>query len=302
MTVGCANPDEMYTVDKLIATFERHLDSAVKSGRKSQSTRDWYGYQLSHLSKAVGTASAAKLRITDLDNIEITNAIGRALKCLYAWAAENDIVEKNPFRKLDIPECGQRNRVLERTEMYRLYRAARRPFRLYLFVVAHTIARPGEIRLLRWDQVFLERRSIELTEFKSKEKRRDKLKVRIIPLDRVTVRLLTNLKRKSKSEYVFVSRFGKPHTYNSLRSAMSRARERAALKIKDRERIVCYSLRHTGATEATINGMPLLALARRMGHSKVTTTERYVHLSSDDLVNALDAAEEMKRKPKKDNT
>jgi integrase len=296
MTVECAHSGEMFTLSKLVTVFTRHLDTAVKCGRKSQSTRNWYGYQLAHIVKAAGSMPAAELRVYHLHEVEITNAIGRALKCLYAWAMENDLVPKNPFLKLDVPDCGQRERVLQRTEMARLYRAARRPFRLYLFVVAHTIARPGEIRLLRWDQISLEKRTIELTDFKAKDKRRDKLKVRIIPLDSVTLRLLKNMQRNATSEFVFVSRFGKPHTYNSMRSAMARSRERAGLDINEGERIVCYSLRHTGATQATQNGVDLLVLARMMGHSKVTTTQRYVHLETEDLVEAAEQRRKRNRK------
>lgn len=48
-----------------------------------------------------------------------------------------------------------------------------------------------------------------------------------------------------------------------------------------------YSCRHTTATDAAKNSTPAFALQQLMRHSKITTTQRYIHLSSDEAHNAV---------------
>jgi integrase/recombinase XerC len=107
----------------------------------------------------------------------------------------------------------------------------------------------------------------------------------------VVIRLLRNLHRKaadtSPDARVFFSTRGRPWTSNGVRCALRTARRRAGLD-GDGERVVCYTLRHTGATDAIRAELPLKLLAEIMGHTRTTTTERYLHLDASDLVEAID--------------
>lgn len=286
----------MLTVAHLIDSFDSHLAISVKTGQTTASTRQWYRHQLGKLRTAAGKFPAAELRAHHLISVDFTYHFVRALKALYRWAADEELVPKSPFRKLRTPSCGQRNRTLTRPEMLRLYRAAAPSFRRFLFLAAHTLARPGELRLLRWCEVHIEQRCLLLTEFKAKERRRDGVKVRAIPLDRPATRMLANLKSKrvslSPDATVLLAPKGRPWTRNGLRCAMRRARKKAGLDDAGGERVVCYTLRHTGATEATRRGMRDIALARRMGHTSTRTTARYQHLDTADLVRMIDQAAE----------
>ena len=49
-----------------------------------------------------------------------------------------------------------------------------------------------------------------------------------------------------------------------------------------------HILRHTFATEANRSGVDLKALQALLGHSQITTTSRYLHPTTDDLVSAID--------------
>ena len=62
------------------------------------------------------------------------------------------------------------------------------------------------------------------------------------------------------------------------------------------ERVVCYTLRHTGATNAMRAGIQTTLLAKIMGHAKVTTTQRYQHPTSLDMVEAVDAIHDRKHR------
>jgi len=47
-----------------------------------------------------------------------------------------------------------------------------------------------------------------------------------------------------------------------------------------------YDLRHTYGTRAVEAGIDVFSVAKLMGHSDLSTTERYVHLSKDHLEEA----------------
>ena len=48
--------------------------------------------------------------------------------------------------------------------------------------------------------------------------------------------------------------------------------------------MVCYTWRHSAATEATLRGIRDRVLAELLGHASTRMTERYQHLDFADLV------------------
>lgn len=288
---GERSDGEMFTIRHLIDSFVTHTRLLVKAGVQEASTLVWYENQFKHL-KTLAAFPADSLRTHHLAAIDLTNAFVRSLKRLYKWGAGEELVPKDPFTKLTIPPCGRRERILTRPELACLYLASPRALRRLLFVQIHTLSRPGEIRNLIWGQIDWVNRVIMLEKFKGQKRRRDKLRARPIPLPWHVVRFLRNLQRKSPdpspSGRVFLStRYGKPWTPNGVRCAMRTARERAGLD-GGGERVVCYTLRHTGATRAIREGIELKLVAEMMGHARTSTTERYVHLNTTDVVAAID--------------
>lgn len=54
------------------------------------------------------------------------------------------------------------------------------------------------------------------------------------------------------------------------------------------QRVVFHTLRHTFASWLAIRGVPLLTISQLMGHSSITMTQRYAHLSPDSRQSAVD--------------
>lgn len=304
---GAAGAEPMLTVAHLTDCFLAHVAVRVQLGELADKTLEWYRDQLKKLVRAAGPFPAHKLRAADLIAVTFSNHFVRALRALYRWATDEDsgpLLDKDPFRKLRPPPCGERQRILTREEMRRLYLACSRPMRRFLFVLSHTIARPGEIRSLLWGEIQWERRLITRIKFKGKKRRRDGVKVRTIPLDRPTAQLLRTIYerrgRPAPDAPVWLDRFGKQLTPNGLRCRMRGARVRAGLDPEGaEERVVCYTMRHTGATAATKEGVKEAALAVVMGHAKTATTNRYQHLAGDDAVAAIDRLAARRRSPGK---
>ena len=284
--------------DALVKLFFRTLEAEVRAGQTTESTLSWYRSNLAKVTAIAGDLPAADLRPVHLVDLTMTNALARAVKRVTRWAADQDIIPKDAFAKMVIPPCGERTRTMTPAELCRLYLASPKKFRRFMYLLRRTMARPGEIRKLDWQQVHLDKRMFVLTEFKAKKKRKDKARTRVIALDAHAVRFLGAWWRRvgrPAAGPLWIDRDGKPWSANAVRCTMRRARAAAGLDKGDGEALVCYTLRHTGATNAIRNGVELKSVSELLGHTRTSTTERYVHLDSQDLLNVIDRATQRRR-------
>lgn len=228
----------------------------------------------------------------------------QSVQRLFSWAhVDMEIIERNPFKGVKKPKSGGRKRVLTKRERAALLGKADANFRRVLFAMRESIARPQEIRKLRWEfirwdgehsgliaAIVAGQAFFELWDYKSRTQRLDPDTPRVIYINGRFGRLLLWLAKKVKELHgpIFFNSRGKPWTANAVRLRMVRLRDRAGIGADGRgERIVCYTLRHTSATDATIGGMPDRVLAELMGHTSTRTTARYQHLSRQHVRDAV---------------
>lgn len=241
----------------------------------------------------------------------------QAVKRVFHWAAEDaELIERNPFKRVKLPPIGGRRRVLTRVEMARLMLGSRRDFRLYLLAMWHTLARPQEVREMCWEDLRWDgypdapaaalregRACFVLAEFKARRRRLDPTATRVIAVPAPLGRLLAHQVEQLGElvGHVFRKHNGEAWTKEAVRLRMKRLRKRAGLGIDGTgEPVVCYSIRHTSATEASAVGVRDRMLADMMGHSTTRTTARYQHLQLTDLSAAarvLSAARRLRRRP-----
>lgn len=236
---------------------------------------------------------------------------------LFRWlTVEARLLRSNPLEGMKSGRNGGRMRILTRLEVVRLLRAASRPFRRFLLALVETIARPREMRAVRWGDIHLVGRNgwtgadlvggrcfFRLVRFKGQELRRDRLAIRNIPISRRLGRLLARMwgAGRDANAAIFVNRLRRPWTFNAVRCRFRRLRARIGLATDvNGENAVAYSVRHTSATDAVGAGVKGLVLAELMGHSDVRMTQRYVHLRPDHLIEAMGTIAEWKqRRPEK---
>jgi integrase len=299
---------QITTVAQICTTFVRILDQAARSGRSSPKTRDWYAFQLAHLlrgkdarGQSIRERDAATLLPEDLAGLPYTYHCCRAVRRLFLWATQAGHIPTYRMGGFMGPPCGERRRTLSDLEYRKVMRAAGPCLKRVLWLSRYTLARPSELRNLRWRDVQLDEAIIVLKRFKARDKRRDGVLVRTIPLTQMVVRLLRWWKRVNKplpDDHVVVNSRGLTYSDQCLRRAMHRATEAAGVNAKGDERIVCYSFRHTGATEATRRGVRDRTLADILGHSSTRTTSRYQHLGNEDLIRAMETATKPAVRPK----
>jgi integrase len=79
---------------------------------------------------------------------------------------------------------------------------------------------------------------------------------------------------RGESEYIFTGPNGKPLA--DIRRAFNTACRKAG--IND---LHFHDLRHTGASHLAMSGATLQTVQKQLGHTNITMTQRYSHLTSD---------------------
>jgi len=128
-------------------------------------------------------------------------------------------------------------------------------------------------------------------------------KDRVVPLGRVAARWIrTYLERSrpllasgftSATEILLVGAQGRPMTRHTLAYTVKRVGELASL----RKRITPHVIRHTFAAHLLRNNAPLRHIQEMLGHSKLSTTERYLRITIEDLKAAHRAYHPRERGP-----
>jgi integrase len=160
-----------------------------------------------------------------------------------------------------------------------------------LYIVAgFTGLRQGELRALRWKHVRFADRTLLVVAGMSAgmESSTKSGKWRAVPLAREAFVALDELSRREwftgPDDYVFCGPAGDPIDDSALRRRYNRARDAAGLPP-----LPFHHLRHTFATLA-IRGLDPATVQSLLGHSKITTTERYLHARPlNELAERMDA-------------
>ena len=142
-------------------------------------------------------------------------------------------------------------------------------------LLALTGMRRDEVRDLRWEQVDWRQSLLRLPD--SKTSKRD-----VVVSDEV-MRLLASIaaaKRQPRAGLVVCSSTGKK--LHSLGETWRNVREQAG--IPD---VRLHDLRHSVASDAIMNGVPLEVVGKMLGHRNYHTTQRYAHIADTVLRDAV---------------
>lgn len=170
-----------------------------------------------------------------------------------------------------------RDRWLTREEIAAL-RAAATPWSradIFIRIALATAARKRMIETLKWSQINFQTNMID---FGKGAVRRTNKKRPIVPIQSDLRVYLEQLRKKSTSEYVLGST-------TDIRAGLDAVTNRAGL-----EGVTPHVLRHTWASHASMNKVPLGEIARVLGDSIVTVEKVYAKFQPGYLQGAIEQA------------
>ena len=202
------------------------------------------------------------------------NHVLARLRQMLNFAVACGHIESNPAEGIAFNRQAKLTRFLSREELARLHRVldaqARkesRPQADIIRLLLLTGCRRSEIVNLRWQEVRDDR--LELADSKTGP--------RTVPLNS-QARAILDRQPRDGSSFVFPSPRDPTRPRCSTLALWDRVRRQAGI-----EDVRLHDLRHTHASHAVMNGVPLPVISRLLGHSNVQMTMRYAHLADRDL-------------------
>lgn len=205
------------------------------------------------------------------------SVISKLYKCAIQWG----IVERNPCAGVKkFQENNARQRFLSPDEIRRLYKAMDDMNGRSVMTIAVlkflllTGTRRSEALTARWENIDLERGIWRIPHTKNG-------RAHHVMLSDEAKALLVKLPRVEGSPWVFPGRDPSKHVVDP-RKCLDQLMDAAGI-----ERIRIHDLRHTFASLCAQSGHDLYLIKQALNHSDIQVTQRYAHLTSDNLRTAV---------------
>ena len=207
------------------------------------------------------------------------------MKNFFQFCEKNKLLEKNPAKNLHIPKFEKKlPKYFSEKEMEELLNIPDLSSkfgirnRAILELIYSSGLRISEISTCKMGQIDLDEKIIKIIGKGNKE--------RIVPISskaKISLRNYENIRDKFTSRFsgesYFLSKSGRPLSPNEVREILSRYLNLVA-KTKGYSP---HSIRHSFATHLLARGADLRAVQEMLGHSNLSTTEIYTHLTLKDL-------------------
>lgn len=294
--VGETPPDDM-AFSRALDRYELEVSSQKRANTRAREITSantlrgsFSGLNLKDISSArVATFRDKRLQSVGPSTIQKDLAL---LSHLYTIARTEWALEvNNPvagIRKPAMPDG--RLRFLTKDEARNLLEICRnsRNQKLYHYVqlLLQTGMRPSEGAGLKWGQIDIDARIVDLTITKTKPRR--------VPLTIKGIEILLDImpEQCSKREPVFLPDKISATVQRRPNLFFRRAFDNAVKKAK-LDDFHMHDLRHTAASYLLMGGVDLRTLAEILGHSSMQMVQRYTHLLDDHKLKAIDRIERL---------
>ncbi|MEW6144156.1 MAG: tyrosine-type recombinase/integrase [Thermodesulfobacteriota bacterium] len=217
-------------------------------------------------------------------NIEL-----RCLSHMFNKAVEWEYISDSPYKGIrQLTFQKKPPRFLAKDEVQKLLDHASNWLRPILVVMLNTGIREGERTKLRFKDIDFNKNRILIHSPKTKS-------YRAIPMNKEVKETLLRLKdnfislnsyvtserKPHQKEYVFCNEDGSPVL--KIKKALANACKKAGLK-----GVTPHTLRHTFASHLVMSGVDLNTVQRLLGHTSISTTLIYSHLTEDHLARGVE--------------
>ena len=206
----------------------------------------------------------------------------RYLKSSFNWAVDRGLLEDSPCRKIKNIKRPESQPLFFSKEEFEtlLDHIEGQIFKDIVIFAVYTGLRQGEILNLRWDQVYIERKMILLSNQYTLTKSR---RIKSLPLCNNAFEVIQR-RIGISNEFVF-TKDGIPILARYLRTKY----RNSVLESGINPKLKFHSLRHTFASWLVQKGVSIYEVSKLLGHSDIKTTEIYAHLSTENLAGAIKA-------------
>jgi len=215
-----------------------------------------------------------RLKASGVSNKTINNrltVLSKCLRCAHEWRG-------TPMPTVKLLRCvPPKIDYLTPQECEALLEHTDGQLREMVFLALRTGMRQGEIRGLQWSSIDWQTQSIAVRHSRCDRSKRLETpknhRERYIPLD---VDLRAMLYRRMRQDgYVFANADeDEPFTSHRALADLGKACASAGIR-----KVGWHVLRHTFATQLTLRGTPMTVVKELLGHSSITTTMRYAHVT-----------------------
>ncbi len=260
----------------------------LKGKSRASATILAYGKDIEQLvsylsSNSIGKQSAEDITTADLNTFMqklategyTAKSISRktnSTKTFFKFLKSSNFINDDPADNLEHPKFENKPpRVLSKVEYRALRDAARGDIRMYAIIelLLQTGIRIGELAKLTLEDLNLEieQPTLLVRPFEGSSER-------TIPLNKPAVdgvRRYLEIRPKSQSNALFITKTGRPLLVRNIRTAIDRY-----FKLADIKEAKVNDLRHTWVAHHLAAGTSLVLVSKLAGHKRVSTTERYL--------------------------
>lgn len=215
------------------------------------------------------------LNATNWANATERTAIA-TIRQILNWGVKQKLIAAHNMADFELPTQTAREFTVSSKLHKRILAKVSQRIGFFIEALRLTGCRPGELRAVQLKHIAPDFGSFTLRTHKNSRKTG---KPRTVFLTKAAQQIFAASigEREKESDFVFVNRSGKPLTNNAIRCVFKRLR--TSLKLSDDQPLVAYSYRHTWATNALTNGVPIATVAELMGSSVRMIERHYGHLA-----------------------
>ena len=226
--------------------------------------------------------------LKDLDSKKLSNrSISRilsALRTFYKFLVLKKVMKNNPFREIRNPKVGKRLpnylnniEIEDLTNSYKLDNPTNIRNHLIIELLYSTGIRVSELVNIQLKDINFHDNTIRIFGKGSKE--------RIVLFGDYAKEIIDIYLKdareifvgKNINDYLILNCFGNKLTTRSVEEIV----KKASLDLKLKNKVTPHTIRHTYATDLLNNGADIKSVQELLGHSSLSTTQVYTHLTND---------------------
>ncbi len=278
-------PDAILTAqvaDLFLAHSEKHNERA---------TFVWYRHFLQSFCAIYGRLPACELKPIHVSRwLDSTDWKGGrrnaviALKRAFNWADRQGVLSPNPLRNVEKPPATRRTRILTAEERAEILGATRdASFKAFLHALHQTGCRPSEVSRVTAANVNL---ALGVWVFEQHKTAKRTGKPRVIYLGPEMVEVSRKLVAERPTGPLFPNSRGRQYTKDAIGLRFKRLRKR----LPHLAHFVCYSARHSFASDALEKGVGIAQVAELLGHTDTRMVSRHYGHLNQKVTHMKDAA------------